>query len=1098
MNRFPDAPNDAANHLKSFLEERIGFEHKMKSLLPARTLGASLSGRVSHAALTAVSMKTGIGRVLHLLGVSLFLMPSCLFAQTLTHRYSFFNQPNGSLTATDSVAGANGTLQGAAAILGGQLVLNGTSGTYLNLPGGLINGNTAVTIESWVSFGTLPVDCFFFGLGNTDANGAGANYIFCAPQAGRVAITGVDPGWKGEQRADSGVNWSSQTNLHIVAVFNPPAGRVSLYTNGVLAASNTGVTTPLSSVNDVYSYIGKSLYTVDPYTPLNLAEFRIYNGALGAPQVALDAAAGPTQIITDPGALQAVQLTVSRQMVAGASQQARLTGNFANVTNVNLFTYGVPTVYSDNTNAITISASGLITALMPGASADLVTAYGGLSATQTVTVTGFATNRFTFDSFGDGFWTIANQGNSNVLTASFSNAGQESYTNGALEQQFQVLYNLQSGSFRLRQRSKGYCLGVQSSALKPGGAAALVPFYTGSSAQQWFLVDAGGGYFRIYNAATNLVLQTDNGNPATVTLAAPSSSSFQLWQFNYQTHFPKKGCAGYEGSYAQLGLNWAYNYNDNTGTALPASVNYVPMIYSAQYWQPVSDAQSRDAGWLASAPPTFLLAYNEPDNTGANGGSNTSTNDVIANWPQIQALNVPLVSPACANTFGSWMDNFYSMIAAHHYRVDYTAAHMYQTPNASALINNLLAVYNTWGRPVWLTEFSPVDWNGNQGWTEDDDYNFLAEFMWLAEGQSWLKRYSIFPFSGSNPLPPYQSTTAGYRGNFFLADGVTLSPYGELYATWDGDLTLHARTPYIIHNLGTSFRLTDTKAISTPQASTIYVRNATTEWALLPASAPNHWYIISLNDGRRLRDNGGTLDLAPVGTTNSSVDWWFNGPDSKGYYYLDNLAASQSIKGAGTPPAISFSMINDPAPSTATQWRFVKPYQPLTIVTAAPPVVAISYTSQSATLNWSGNGSFYNIYRSNTASGPYTKTVNLTTSTSYTDGALQNGKAYYYVVTALNILGEESAYSSEVVARPASTAVLPLGYGTSPDGLSLQLTWPSDHTGWRLLMQTNNLSSGVSLNTNDWTMVANSSATNQVSLPIDSTRSAEFYRLIYP
>lgn len=1059
-----------------------------------------MSPRTTPTTLSARSIKMGAGQSFRLLAVwlALSLLPTCLFAQTLTHRYSFFNQPNGSLTATDSVAGANGTLQGAAAITGGQLVLNGASGTYLNLPGGLITGNTAVTMEAWVSFGALPANCFFFGLGNTDGSGAGANYIFCAPQAGRVAITGVDPGWQGEQNAATGVNWSGRTNLHLVAVFNPPAGRVTLYTNGVLAAVNTGVTTPLSAVNNVYSYIGKSLYTVDPYAPLNLSEFRIYNGAMGASQVALDAASGPTQIITNPGALQSVQLAVTSQMVADANQQAAFTGNFANVSNVNLFTYGLPTIYSDNTNAITISATGWVTALMPGASANLVAAYGGLSATQTVTVTGFATNRFKFDSFGDGFWTIANQGNGNVFTANFSKASQEPLTNGATSQQFQVLYNLQNGSFRLRQRANGYCLGVPSGALKPGGIPTLVPFYTGSAAQEWYLVDAGSGYYRLYNAASNLVLQTDNGNPATVTLAVPSPSPWQLWQFNYQTHFPKKGCAGYEGSYAQLGLNWAYNYNDNTGTALPASVNFAPMIYAAQYWQPLSDAQSRDAGWLASAPPTFLLAYNEPDNSGANGGSNTSTNVVIANWPQIQALNVPIVSPATANTFGSWMYNFYSMIAANNYRVDYTAAHMYQAPNASALINNLLAVYNTWGRPVWLTEFSPVDWNGNQGWTENDDYNFLAEFLWLAEGQDWLKRYAIFPFSGSNPLPPYQSTTAGYRGNFFLADGATLAPYGELYATWDGDLAVHARTPYLLHNLGTSFRLTDTNAVGTPQASSIYVRNATTEWALLPAPATNHWYIISLNDGRRLRNNGGTLDLAPVGTTNAAVDWWFNGPDSKGYYYLDNLAASQSIKGSGTAPAISFGMINDPAPSAATQWRFVKPYQPLTIVTPAPPVAAISYTSQSATLTWSGNGSFYNIYRSAAAGGPYTQLVHLTTNLTYTDGGLPNGTAFYYVLTALNILGEESAYSTEVVARPASTAAGPLSGVLSPDGLNLQLTWPSDHTGWRLLMQTNQLSAGVSLNPHDWAVVVGASATNQLSLPIDATRSAEFYRLIYP
>src|SRR5208283_5499658 len=163
------------------------------------------------------------------------VIPAPVWAQTLTHRYSFFNEPNGSTVATDLVATANGTVQGSAVIIGGQLVLNGTSGTYLNLPSGIINGYSAVTIETWVSFGSLPVNCFFFGFGNTDGSGAGEDYIFCAPQAGRIAITSADPGWQGEQNASSAVNWSGQTNVHIVAIYNPPANTLALYTNGALA-----------------------------------------------------------------------------------------------------------------------------------------------------------------------------------------------------------------------------------------------------------------------------------------------------------------------------------------------------------------------------------------------------------------------------------------------------------------------------------------------------------------------------------------------------------------------------------------------------------------------------------------------------------------------------------------------------------------------------------------------------------------------------------------------------------------------------------------------------------------------------------------------
>ena len=790
------------------------------------------------------------------------------------------------------------------------------------------------------------------------------------------------------------------------------------------------------------------------------------------------------------GALLDVRLLVASQMPLFGTQQAEVRGDFANVSDVDLLSYGQPTITAANTNMLVVSNAGLISAIGPGADS-VIASYGGMSSGyQPVTVT-FPTNRFICDTFSDGFWAITNAGNGNVLTVSATGASQESYTNGAPDQQFELLYNYQNSTCRIRQRSSWECVAPLYGNTAVGAAVVTLANYSGTSAQQWYLVDAGGGYFRLVNAVTSLALQTDNGHPANVTMQPYSTNAAQLWNFSYQTHYPKKGCAGYEGDYAQFGLQWAYNYDDNTTASLPPSVDFVPMIHDA-YWEPLSDVQSRAPGWRDQPQPDYLLAYNEPDNATQ---ANMSTNTVISLWPSLQALNVPLLSPAMQNTFDTWAYNFFDLIALNSFRVDYTAVHLYVPPSSTSLISDLQSAYSTWGHPVWLTEFSPVDWSGNQGWTEDADYNFLAEFMWLAEGNEWLKRYAIFPFSGSNPLPPWQSTTAGYRGNFLLADGVTLAPYGELYATWDGNTNLQAQTPFLIHNLGTSFRLTSSNAFSTPQPATIYTRDASAQWALLASPTTNQYYIISLIDGRRLWNNGGVLDLAPFGTTGSALQWWMNGPNSEGYYYIDNLSASQSISGNGTAPAISFSMVNDPAPSAATEWRLVKPYAPVTILAATPPAVSITYSNQSATLNWSGNGLYYNVYRSATSGGNYTKIASLVTNTTFLDGTVQNGTAYYYVVTALNILGQESAYSSQVVARPASTTPALLGFNLVNNGAleGIQFNWPADHTGWRLTMNTNGLG-----NPNAWFTVPNSAATNQIWLQLIPSRASVFFQLVFP
>jgi hypothetical protein len=79
---------------------------------------------------------------------------------------------------------------------------------------------------------------------------------------------------------------------------------------------------------------------------------------------------------------------------------------------------------------------------------------------------------------------------------------------------------------------------------------------------------------------------------------------------------------------------------------------------------------------------------------------------------------------------------------------------------------------------------------------------------------------------------------------------------------------------------------------------------------------------------------------------------------------------------------------------------------------------------------------------------------------------------------------------------PVATNAPTLAHSVSNGNLNL--SWPSNHIGWRLLVQTNHLPAGISLNKNDWSTVAGSAATNQVSLPIDTAKPTEFYRMVYP
>ena len=80
----------------------------------------------------------------------------------------------------------------------------------------------------------------------------------------------------------------------------------------------------------------------------------------------------------------------------------------------------------------------------------------------------------------------------------------------------------------------------------------------------------------------------------------------------------------------------------------------------------------------------------------------------------------------------------------------------------------------------------------------------------------------------------------------------------------------------------------------------------------------------------------------------------------------------------------------------------------------------------------------------------------------------------------------------------ASVNTTPTNIVATLNGNTLSLSWPADHLGWRLLVQTNHLSAGISMDTNDWTTVSGSAGINQTNITIDPTKPTEFYRLVYP
>ena len=91
-----------------------------------------------------------------------------------------------------------------------------------------------------------------------------------------------------------------------------------------------------------------------------------------------------------------------------------------------------------------------------------------------------------------------------------------------------------------------------------------------------------------------------------------------------------------------------------------------------------------------------------------------------------------------------------------------------------------------------------------------------------------------------------------------------------------------------------------------------------------------------------------------------------------------------------------------------------------------------------------------------------------------------------------------SSNGSISVVTVSTVNTNPTNIVSSVTGNVLTLSWPADHTGWRLLVQTNNLANGISSNTNDWTTVPGSSGVDLETITNNLLLPDEFYRLVYP
>ena len=235
----------------------------------------------------------------------------------------------------------------------------------------------------------------------------------------------------------------------------------------------------------------------------------------------------------------------------------------------------------------------------------------------------------------------------------------------------------------------------------------------------------------------------------------------------------KKGWRGSPSGATRFNASSSYDYNNADYGTL--DVEYVPMRHNPRW--------NSYGNFMDKFSSTHALGYNEPDNSVDDGFSTVA--DALREWPKMMESGLRLGAPGTTDGGLNWTYDFIDKCDALGYRVDFVPWHFYRANNtAQQLYNQLLAIHNRTGRPIWITEFNNgCNWtyNGNEPTTQRNG-EVIKEFIAMLEDAPFVERYYVWDGcnetlrmtnSGNGALYPAgiayrdQESTMAYTEDFY-------------------------------------------------------------------------------------------------------------------------------------------------------------------------------------------------------------------------------------------------------------------------------------------------------------------------------------------
>jgi len=214
------------------------------------------------------------------------------------------DETSGTVAHDVSGHGRDAALVGGPTLSGPDGVRLDGSDDYVELPDDILKGLTSITVSTDVIVRPEQSGSYFiWGLGNT-TDWYGDGYLFATGDPARAGI--ATGNWSTEQETRGSANLDRGVWKTLTYTLDAGSTTARLYLDGARIAENTHTTTTPGAIGNgttTANYLGRSNYTPDKRLAGSLRDFRVYDRALTADQVAALVATDQERVARDKAAL---------------------------------------------------------------------------------------------------------------------------------------------------------------------------------------------------------------------------------------------------------------------------------------------------------------------------------------------------------------------------------------------------------------------------------------------------------------------------------------------------------------------------------------------------------------------------------------------------------------------------------------------------------------------------------------------------------------------------------------------------------------------------------------------------------------------------